>query len=252
MKRLLLTGSILSVLTFGCGHSLMQPATPDAEQATATNDAAQTEADGSEEAASAEQSSSSSALRQPGEFATYRFSGSYRRAPVTVSYRVVERDEATITLDVSSTTEGQSQRFRLEMTDGPSGSGEILSVARWDGASTQPVDPAQYEALMQQTIAPIEHNEADLERQHHEVAIGDRTVECTRATYRVLADGRAATMTIFESPSFAWGDLGGEITTADGGVLYKAEIVEVGKESSASSHAIAATVEEYDLYELDM
>jgi hypothetical protein len=59
-------------------------------------------------------------------------------------------------------------------------------------------------------------------------------------------------MTIFESPSFAWGDLGGEITTADGGVLYKAEIVEVGSESSASSQAIAATVEEYDLYELDL
>jgi len=252
MKRLLLAGSILSVLTFGCGHSLMQPATPDAEAATASREASQTETSNSEEASSAEQTSSSGTLRQPGEFATYRFSGSYRREPVTVSYRVVERDQATITLDVSSTTDGQSQRFRLKMTDGPSGSGEILSVARFDGSTVQPVAPAEYEALMQQTIAPIEHNEADLERQDHELAIGEQTVACTRATYRVLADGRPATMTIFESPSFAWGDLGGEITTADGGVLYKAEIVEVGSESSASSQAIAATVEEYDLYELDL
>jgi len=245
MKRLLLTGSILSVLTFGCGHSLMQPATPDAQQATANSETTQTEASGSEEASAAEQTSSGAALRQPGEFATYRFSGSYRSTPVTVSYRVVERDRATITLDVSSTTEGQSQRFRLKMTDDPSGS-------RFDGVTSQPVDPSEYVALMQQTIAPIEHNEADLERQDHELAVGARTVACTRATYRVLADGRTATMTIFESPSFAWGDLGGEITTADGGVLYKAEIVDVGTDSSPSSHAIAATVEEYDLYELDL
>jgi hypothetical protein len=252
MKRLLLTGSILSVLTFGCGHSLMQPATPDAQQATANSETTQTEASGSEEASAAEPASSGAALRQPGEFATYRFSGSYRSTPVTVSYRVVERDRATITLDVSSTTEGQSQRFRLKMTDGPSGSGEILSAARFDGVTSQPVDPSEYEALMQQTIAPIEHNEADLERQDHELAVGARTVACTRATYRVLADGRTATMTIFESPSFAWGDLGGEITTADGGVLYKAEIVDVGTDSSPSSHAIAVTVEEYDLYELDL
>jgi len=35
-------------------------------------------------------------------------------------------------------------------------------------------------------------------------------------------------MNTLESEGFSWGDLGGEIVTSNGEVLYKAELVELG------------------------
>ena len=46
--------------------------------------------------------------------------------------------------------------------------------------------------------------------------------------YRVRVGAHAAVMETVSSPQFAWGDLGGQITTLDGALLYKAEIIDVG------------------------
>lgn len=251
MKRLLLTASMLSLLTFGCGHSLMQPTQPDAEQATAAGDEASTADETAGPAPASAPATSAARQRQPGEFATYRFSGTYRSSPVTVTYRVLDRDQATIRLAVALESEGTTQRFRLEMSDAPDAPAEIRSVARRIDGTDRPMDLAEYQALMSQTIAPIESNEQSLERTDHQVDVAGRTLPCTMASYRVLADGEPATMTVLESAGFAWGDLGGEITRADGTLLYKAEIVELGG-PQPTTEAVAATVEDFDLYELDL
>ena len=37
-----------------------------------------------------------------------------------------------------------------------------------------------------------------------------------------------ATMSTVESEAFPWGDVGGDITTADGQLLYRVEVVDAG------------------------
>jgi hypothetical protein len=238
---------MLSVVSFGCGHSLMQPTVPEGER---IQEGATVEA--TVPATTAEYQEANASTRQLGDFATYRFSGSYRETPVTVSYRVVDQDYESLLLDVTVESDGTPERFRLSVSDGTAGASEILSAARLLDGAEQPIPVAEYEALMQQTVAPIEHNEEQLEAQDHELRIGDQPVACTRASYRVIVAGEPATMTVFESASFAWGDLGGEITSADGELLYKAEIVDAGGVRQTASRAIAAAMEELDVDELDL
>lgn len=250
MKRTLLTASLLSILTFGCGHALMQPPTRNADDATAKKSSSKADATDAEDESAAE-SQSRSALRQPGDFATYRFSGSYRSSPVIVSYRVTDRSDSSLTMDVTLDADGQQQQFRLRIHDAPGEAGEILSVARLEGGAEQPFGVDTYEALMAKTVAPIELNEAELEREKTTVRVGDRSLSCTQSSYRVVAAGRTATMTVFESPTFAWGDLGGEITAKDGRVIYKAEIVDFGAQSDAESNTVAAQSQDDPFEEWD-
>jgi hypothetical protein len=238
---------MLSVFTFGCGHSLMQPVAAEGELLPSEPAAAS-----AAPAPIPDYAEGTATPRSLGDFATYRFSGSYRATPVTVSYRVIDRDYESLVLDVTVESDGAPERFRLSMSDGTAGASEILSVARLIDDAEQPIAIAEYEALMQQTVAPIEHNDEQLDTTDHELRIGDQTVPCTQASYRVIAAGEQATMTVFESASFAWGDLGGEITSADGEVLYKAEIIDLGGASQTASRAIAATMEELDVDDLDL
>jgi hypothetical protein len=46
-------------------------------------------------------------------------------------------------------------------------------------------------------------------------------------------------MRTLESASFAWGDVGGEITTDKGKVLYRAEVIEAGHDDAAAAKAAA-------------
>jgi hypothetical protein len=48
---------------------------------------------------------------------------------------------------------------------------------------------------------------------------------------------KQATMSTLESSTFVWGDVGGEIKTDKGKVLYKAEVVEAGHDDAAAKAA---------------
>jgi hypothetical protein len=60
------------------------------------------------------------------------------------------------------------------------------------------------------------------------VSVGGHDIPCTQTRYRVIVGKRAATMRTIASESFAWGDVGGDIVSDDGRVLYRAEVVDVG------------------------
>ena len=51
---------------------------------------------------------------------------------------------------------------------------------------------------------------------------------------------REATLSTIESPAFAWGDVGGEIVTAKGKVLYRAEVIDAGHDDAAARAAASA------------
>jgi hypothetical protein len=172
-----------------------------------------------------------SAGRKPGDYVVFRFSGSYREAPVEMVQRVIARRGDVLIVDVS--VEGRPA-FRLEVDDRPDTRGSILEVARLVNGVAEPIETSAYEALLGDLIVLADDNEGLVDDEEVKLSLGDTTLVATKLTYRVRVGGRAGFMSTYASEGFAWGDAGGEIRTATGEVLYKAEIVDVGHEAGTS------------------
>lgn len=252
MKRILLTATALSALTFGCGHTLMQPSADSAKTGVDATEATD-QGDGDRKSSKGDQDEPGAVAeeRQIGDFIVYRFSGSYRDRPIVLTQRVVGRENTTLVLDVTFDDGASAKHFRLEVHDEPGQANHIVSVARVIGDQEKPMEVEAYEQLMAKTVMPIEANEAVIDREVATVRIGSDAMACKKTTYRVLSQGGSATMTTFESPRFAWGDLGGEVLSSKGQLLYKAAVVEVGGAASATTGAVAASAELDDIDDWD-
>ena len=252
MKRFLLTASVLTLVGLGCSHTLMQPGavTPAEEQQSKSDAAATTKSTGSTEPqsvdvalpAEAQSSAAAGAMlqRNPGDFVVYRFSGSYRKSPVTVSQRVVDRKDGVLVVDVAIEDEGKRDELRLRVRDVPGEPDDVLSVARVENNVLKPFGVAAYEALMAKTMLPVDRNEALLDAEEATVRVGTNAFDCVKSSYRIRTGDSVATMTTMESSTFAWGDIGGQIQAADGSTLYKAEVVDYGSAVAKPAGSVAA------------
>ena len=100
--------------------------------------------------------------------------------------------------------------------------------------------------LMSEIMLSADDNEALLGASQTTVELGERQLSAERTRYRVRVGAHTAVMETVSSPSFAWGVLGGEITTTDGSVLYKAEIIDVGGSGFAAPQVAAQHPDEGD------
>ena len=122
MKRLLILAT-LSTFAIGCGSSAIAPR-------VTTGKADITEAPIANELPSEADDTSLGRVRQIGDFVVYRFSGSFRDAPVEVTHEVVGRRDDTLLIDVTVEDRGSQQRLRMRVSE----DGQLLSVARWTEA----------------------------------------------------------------------------------------------------------------------
>jgi hypothetical protein len=97
-----------------------------------------------------------------------------------------------------------------------------------------------YEALMARTALAADSNDALVGTEDVTVDVGGAAIPVKKTTYRVRVGKRRATLSTFESPTFAWGDVGGEITTPSGKVLYRAEVIDAGHDDAAARAAAMA------------
>lgn len=254
MNRLVLSLSALSLLVVGCagapqgrGASAPEAAARLALTPSSTEPTELTETRGAEGAddASADASATTKETRKPGDFVVYRFSGSFRKAPLTLTERVVAREGAALVIDMTLADDaGRKDELRVRFSEAPASRGDVISVARVDGGAERPATIEAYEALMAEVALAADQNEALLGTEDTTVDVGGTALPCRRTSYQVKVGKRQATMRTLESDAFAWGDLGGEITTKDGTVLYRAEILEVGSKSTPKNEAVAQTYEE--------
>lgn len=251
MNRLVLSLSALSLLVVGCAGA-PQGRGASAPEATArlaltpssTEPTESTETRGADDT-SADASAISKETRKPGDFVVYRFSGSFRKAPLTLTERVVAREGAVLVIDMTLADDaGKKDELRVRFSDDPASRGDVISVARVDSGAERPATMEAYEALMAEVALAADQNEALLGTEDTTVDVGGTSLPCRRTSYQVKVGKRQATMSTLESDAFAWGDLGGEITAKDGTVLYRAEILEVGNKSTPKNDAVAQTYEE--------
>jgi hypothetical protein len=164
------------------------------------------------------------ATRNVGDFVTYRFSGAFRKAPVAITEKVVARKGGLLLVDVVMDDGKKKEELLVKMTD----DSEVRAVSRLVNGVETATDAAAFERMFAKATLAADANEATLGTQAISVDVGGKPLAAQQTTFRVRVGKKTATMKTLESASFAWGDLGGEITTEDGKTLYKAEVVEVG------------------------
>ncbi|WP_437645068.1 hypothetical protein [Sorangium sp. So ce362] len=242
MNRPLLFAVLTSVLAAGCGAGIGTNARADRPQDASARATAQAQrevprrAKGSTEA-SGPVADEAVRARAPGDYVAYRFSGSFRKTPLLLTQRVVAREGDVLVVDVTLEDGKETEALRVRMSDAPSRRGEILSAAWVDDGAERPATLAAYDAMMAKTALAADENEEVLGSEAVNVEVGGASIACQKTSFRVRIGRTKATMRTLQSDDFAWGDVGGEITSEDGRVLYRAELIDRGQ---ADTHRPAA------------
>jgi hypothetical protein len=234
MKRTLMPLASLPILLVACGSA--RTVSAPAESPASTPDTATAHAAA---AAGAKLSSNipSLPLRAPGDFVVFRFSGKLKQHPVTLTERVVALQDDATTIDYTLEDGATKQTMRVR-TVGDGVEQKVASAAWMDGEIEGPVPTSAFDAFLAKTFVSTDANSGVASSEKATVSVGGRAIDCTKTTYKVMVGKKDATMTVLESDTFSWGDVGGEIHAADGSLLYKAELVSEG--NAASAEAVVA------------
>ena len=164
--------------------------------------------------------------RSVGDWVTTEFTNAAGK-PTTVSQRVLSRDGAASVVEVQIKDGKATQIFRMRTQTTRAGE-QVLDVTKVDGGIEHATTLAAYEAAMQKTVPTVDRNDGMLDVEPVTVDLGTRKLEAVRTTYKVIVNGKPATMSVIHHDGFAWGDLGGEIITESGKKLYSTKVVEAG------------------------
>jgi len=199
---------------------------------------------GARPAAPPELSAGEGGLRA-GDYVVYRFSGSFRKAspaPLTLTERVLGRDGAVVALELVLDDGRKQETLRIRKDATPGSAEEVFDVTRIEAGVARSATVDAYAALMAKTVLAADQNEAELGTETTNLHVGGKTLRCKKTSYRVRVGKHEATMSTVESEAFPWGDVAGDITTADGQVLYRVEVVEAGNGTRAGEVGAVAAI----------
>ncbi|TKD06586.1 hypothetical protein [Polyangium fumosum] len=227
MNRILLP-ALVSLLAMGCGKAAVrtQALAPE-KPAPVVTEQKETVAKAEPEAAEEEQAPVEG-RREVGDYVVYRFSGSFQKAPVTLTERVVGRDKNSLLIDFLLEEGKEKSELRVRLSDTAETRGEVLSVQRIEKGKLVAAGVDEYEALMGKTMVVADENEEALGSEHVVAVMGNDMLPAKRTSFRVKIGEKKATLTTVVSDKFPWGDLSGEIAAEDGSVIYRAEVLNVG------------------------
>ncbi len=169
--------------------------------------------------------------RKVGDWMTTHFAAGTKMS-VTTPQRVIARDGSSSIVEVAITDGARAQTFRLRTAAGTAGE-QVLDVTRVENGIEHASSLAAYEAAMQKTIPNVERNDGVIDTEPVTLDVAGRKVEAMRTTYKVVYNGKPATMSVLHSDAFAWGDFGGDIVSMDGKVLYSTHITDAGNDTTA-------------------
>lgn len=178
--------------------------------------------------------SASAPTRHVGDFFVHRFSGSFAQDPLTLTEEVAALEDSAWVVDFSLTQNEQVERLRVRFDVA---SGQAVSAAHLDGSKETPAKLADYEALMARTVYSADVNDGLVSSNDQTCLVGGDELDCETKTYKVWVGDRAATLSVVHSPTFADRDVAGEITTEDGKLIYRAELVEAKQGKPAAGVA---------------
>lgn len=167
--------------------------------------------------------------RRVGDFFVHRFSGSFSADPLTLTEEVVARDDGAWVVDFALSQNEQFEHLRVRFD---AQSGAPKSAARLDGTREIPAKLADYEALIARTVYAADVNDGLVSQLAQTCLVGSHELDCETKTYKVWVGEDAATLSVVHSARFADRDVSGEITTDDGKLVYRAELLEARQGST--------------------
>ncbi|MBM4363779.1 MAG: hypothetical protein FJ104_13950, partial [Deltaproteobacteria bacterium] len=164
--------------------------------------------------------------RKLGDFHVYQYAGTFSKEPVTLTEQVVGREGELLVVDFVLQEGNAMSALRVRMKP----SGEVASVFRILDDGEVAATVAEYEAIIQRTALVPDSNDRVLSSEKTSCLVGDEAVDCEVTTYQVTVGDRSAKLTITRSAKLPGRDLGGDVVTDDGTVLYSARLIERGNE----------------------
>jgi hypothetical protein len=169
-----------------------------------------------------------------GDLFVHRFSGSFSAEPLTLTEEVVAREDAAWVVDFSLAQREQVERLRVRFD---AFTGEAESAARLDGNTEIPAQLRDYQALIDRTTYAADVNDGLVSQNAQTCLVGSDALDCETKTYKVWLGDDAATLSVVHATRFADRDVSGEITTEDGKLVYRAELLEARHGSAKPSVA---------------
>ncbi len=144
---------------------------------------------------------------------------------LVMTERVLSKDGAVAVLEISFKDGNKADTYRVRVEETAAGE-QATDVTKVLGGVEHAFGVQAYEALLQKTVPAVQSNDGMIDAEPIVVEVGGKQVAATRTEYKVMIGGKPATMSVIENKAF--GDMGGEIATADGKILYRARITEIG------------------------
>ncbi len=239
MRKITIALATLTLLATGCGRSLSQ-IDPNTPVELTHRHARVAVIDSAPETETPAATPDEAVAQKPGDYVTYRFSGSFRKTPLTLIQRVVDVKGSMMTVDITLKEGTRSDTLRARFDSKPGSHAELAGVFRLEGGEEKAVSNDAYDTLMSRTILAADRNEELLATENVDVTVSGHSIACTKTSYRVVVGKSKATMSTLTSDAFPWGDLGGEIRRDDGRVLYRAEVTDVGNDAPGAQQVAQA------------
>ncbi len=173
--------------------------------------------------------------RHVGDFSVHEVSGTFLKHSAIFTERVVAKEGDSWIMEYRLEDSVGLKAVRVSMDE----NGAISRVTRLVDGIEQPGTVADYDALMASASLTPDENEGLTATSTGTCTVGPSELECETKTYRVLLGDKEARLGITESRSLPGRDLAGEITAADGTVIYRSVLVEHGNEADNSGDSVA-------------
>ncbi len=163
--------------------------------------------------------------RKVGDFSVHRFSGSYQKAPLTMTEEVVANEDGLWVIDYTLEERAGTSKVRVRFdprTDA------VLRASKLEGTNEIAVPLASYEKLIERTSFAADSNDGEVASSHGTCLVGPNELDCETKSYKVWVGAQEATLTVSHAASLPVGDVSGDITTRDGSLIYRSELIETG------------------------
>jgi hypothetical protein len=167
--------------------------------------------------------SASAPVRHVGDLFVHRFSGSFASDPLTLTEEVAAREPNAWVVDFSLTQSEKVERLRVRFD---AKTGQPVSAVHLDAGRETAAQLSEYDALLARTVYTADVNDGLVSTNAQTCLVSTDALDCETKTYKVWVGDRPATLSVVHSSSFADRDVSGEITTDDGKLVYRAELVE--------------------------
>jgi hypothetical protein len=174
--------------------------------------------------------------RRVGDFSVHMISGNFRKNPALLTERVTAEEYGAWVIE-----------YRLEDTDGATtlrvwidqDSDQVKRVSRLVDGVEKPATVADYDALMASATVVPDTNDGLVANSSGTCTLGPTELDCETKSYKVWLGDREANLGVTQSTAVPGTDIAGEITAADGSVIYRSELIERGNESETTNDSFA-------------